>query len=396
MRIAFLTPEYVRKGHPDGGLANYLSKICALLVDRGHEPVVFLSGDEERAGEIDGVRIIETVRCRRNRLLLIWRDWLPQLRNSRRLAAAFLRENAKTPFDIVQSASFQAAGVALAGKTGVPIAARVSSLTPLLRDAEGIRTRLHDRLADRLEERQLRQADALFAPSAFIAGEVECRIGRRPAVIRSPFSLPACDEDDALYRKDLSGKRYLLFFGSLNRIKGIDVLAQALPGIFESASDIQVVCAGRAYNVQYPLMLKKGAGEDRERLHVLGVLPRETLRPIIRAADAVILPSRIDNYPNTCLEAQALGKIVIGTRGTSLDEMIEEGKTGFLAEPGSPQSLVEAVSRALNLDEKEKAKMERETRALSGDRDIDSTVDDLLEFYNRTIEQKVSKAESGQ
>jgi len=143
-------------------------------------------------------------------------------------------------------------------------------------------------------------------------------------------------------------------------------------------------------------MLKKGAGEDRERLHVLGVLPRETLRPIIRAADAVILPSRIDNYPNTCLEAQALGKIVIGTRGTSLDEMIEEGKTGFLAEPGSPQSLVEAVSRALNLDEKEKAKMERETRALSGDRDIDSTVDDLLEFYNRTIEQKVSKAESGQ
>jgi glycosyltransferase involved in cell wall biosynthesis len=49
----------------------------------------------------------------------------------------------------------------------------------------------------------------------------------------------------------------------------------------------------------------------------------------------VVTPSRVDNCPNTCLEAQALGKIVIGTRQSSLEELVDHGVTGFLAEPGS-------------------------------------------------------------
>jgi predicted membrane GTPase involved in stress response len=35
------------------------------------------------------------------------------------------------------------------------------------------------------------------------------------------------------------------------------------------------------------------------------------------------MPSRVDNYPNACLEALSLGVPVIGTYDSSLDEMIE-------------------------------------------------------------------------
>jgi glycosyltransferase involved in cell wall biosynthesis len=50
----------------------------------------------------------------------------------------------------------------------------------------------------------------------------------------------------------------------------------------------------------------------------------------MRAADIVVLPSRIDGMPLVVLEAQALGKPVVASRVGSLPAMIADGETGFL------------------------------------------------------------------
>ncbi len=41
-----------------------------------------------------------------------------------------------------------------------------------------------------------------------------------------------------------------------------------------------------------------------------------------------------------------LGKVVIGTEGTSFDELISEGVTGFLVSPNNPEALAEKMISA--------------------------------------------------
>src|SRR6185369_11371319 len=59
-----------------------------------------------------------------------------------------------------------------------------------------------------------------------------------------------------------------------------------------------------------------------------------------------VLPSLIENFPNVCLEAMGLGKVVIGTVGTSFDELISDETTGFLVTPNEPAALAEKIISA--------------------------------------------------
>src|SRR5690606_20709462 len=54
-----------------------------------------------------------------------------------------------------------------------------------------------------------------------------------------------------------------------------------------------------------------------------------------------------ENYPNVCLEALALGKLVVGSNAGGMAEQIEHGSSGLLFESGSVESLRDALRRAL-------------------------------------------------
>jgi len=87
-------------------------------------------------------------------------------------------------------------------------------------------------------------------------------------------------------------------------------------------------------------------GEYADRLIFIGQIPHEQLYPVISGARLVVLPSLIDNMPNACLEAMALGKPVVGTRGASFEEMIRDGETGFLVPAGDAGALADTLCSA--------------------------------------------------
>ena len=58
----------------------------------------------------------------------------------------------------------------------------------------------------------------------------------------------------------------------------------------------------------------------------------------------VIMPSRIDNLPNACMEAMALGKTVMASTNASFEELLDDGVSGFLFENGDVDDLASAVS----------------------------------------------------
>jgi glycosyltransferase involved in cell wall biosynthesis len=73
------------------------------------------------------------------------------------------------------------------------------------------------------------------------------------------------------------------------------------------------------------------------------------VRPFIRAATAVVLPSYREGMSRALLEGAAMGKPLVGTDVAGCRELIEEGVTGALCQPRDAGSLADAMERVARL-----------------------------------------------
>ena len=100
------------------------------------------------------------------------------------------------------------------------------------------------------------------------------------------------------------------------------------------------------------LQIQSLCKDYKERLLFFDPMPHSQLYPLIQHAEVVVLPSLIDNMPNACLEAMGLGAVVIGTIGSSLDEIIIDGKNGFLVKAEDAEHLESVLSQVLKIKDK--------------------------------------------
>jgi len=101
-------------------------------------------------------------------------------------------------------------------------------------------------------------------------------------------------------------------------------------------------------------------GEIEKRISELGLCSRFILLgirtdsvQIMQLSDIVTLCSCEEGFPNVLLEAMAAGKPVVATRVGGIPEIVEDGSTGILVDPGAPERLAEAIVRLLK--DKERA-----------------------------------------
>jgi glycosyltransferase involved in cell wall biosynthesis len=79
----------------------------------------------------------------------------------------------------------------------------------------------------------------------------------------------------------------------------------------------------------------------------VGHLDDASLRSYYSAADVMVVPSRIDNLPQTAVEAVVCGTPVVAFRTGGLPDIVDDGINGRLAEPFDPESLAEAITWVL-------------------------------------------------
>lgn len=88
---------------------------------------------------------------------------------------------------------------------------------------------------------------------------------------------------------------------------------------------------------------------DKDRIVELGRINDERLMNIVySAADAFLIPSLMDNLPNTVLESLACGVPVIGFPTGGISEMVNDGKNGYLSDTLSVDSLCLAITKFIN------------------------------------------------
>jgi len=369
MHIGFVTSEYPTTKKPEGGLGTYIRKVGLELIQRGHVVTVFILSSKQHLGVDQGIRLHFIKRMKFHwrfhqiTALHHWLDLEEQRINARRLKNAVLARNKQEHIDILQTPNYKALGSYLNHNKFFPIVCRCSSYQPLWRSANGYRRKFTDIIFDWLEAKQVIEADAAISPSEFIAQTYQRFEAIKPTVVRTPVDLNSISQDISIYSNYMEGKKYLLYFGTLNGVKGVDVLIHAIPSILSTNDELSVVLIGRddplPDGIKAGKMLQTHCEKyfEENRVIYLPPLPKSQLYPIIEHALCVIMPSRVDNYPNACLEALALGIPVIGTYDSSLDEIIEDGKTGFLAKNDDLTSLKEAINHLLRQSSQERADM---------------------------------------
>ena len=87
-----------------------------------------------------------------------------------------------------------------------------------------------------------------------------------------------------------------------------------------------------------------------ERVLFAGRLDRDQVARLLRQARVALNPSRVDNMPNSVLEALASGVPVVSTRVGGVPYIVRDGETALLVPAGDSVAMAEAVDRVLSDD----------------------------------------------
>ena len=134
-----------------------------------------------------------------------------------------------------------------------------------------------------------------------------------------------------------------IFVGRLNRDKGLDELAQAFDAM---PARCHLLMVGELDDSAPPQKRNLTFFQQNSRVHTVGF--QEDIRPFIAVSDVLVLPSYREGFPNVVLQAGAMGLPVIASNINGCNEVIEQGKNGWLVQPGESQSLKRAMGKALN------------------------------------------------
>ncbi len=140
------------------------------------------------------------------------------------------------------------------------------------------------------------------------------------------------------------GDIVFLCVGRLNRDKGILDLARAFAGLADKFAGIHLMLVGPdEANIEGEVRTICKSCEGK--LHVVG--QTNTPEDYMAAADVFCLPSYREGFGSVIIEAAATGIPAIGSRIYGITDAVEEGRTGFLHEPGDVQGIAELMQRFL-------------------------------------------------
>jgi glycosyltransferase involved in cell wall biosynthesis len=176
------------------------------------------------------------------------------------------------------------------------------------------------RRAPALARAVLKRAEAVVCPSTALAGDATRLGARQVEVVPSGVDLPERVGEEA-------DPPEVLYAGRLSREKGVLELVEA-------AGDLNLVVAGD--------------GPLRDRVPMArGFVPPAELAELYARAAVVACPSHREGFGVACLEAMAHGRPVVASGVGGLLDLVVNGETGIVVEPGNVPALRAALERLL-------------------------------------------------
>ena len=230
-------------------------------------------------------------------------------------------------------------------------------------------------------ERRLREVDLVIGCSEYITGKIRrCfpQFAKRCQTIYDGVDVNNFVGEKGSDVEEKKGVKRLLFVGRVSPEKGLHVLLDAFQKVVDHYPQVHLKIVGplmrsalslaRAYEFiiavsddpkisglapfyhgSYFSHLKGKISLDMaSRVSFTGFTPYAHLVNHYRDADILVNPSFSEAFGMSLIEAMACQVPVVATRVGGVTEIVENGKTGILVEPGDASALAEAILRLLS------------------------------------------------
>ncbi len=195
-------------------------------------------------------------------------------------------------------------------------------------------------------------AAALVCVSHTTAAELDAVVADHAPVVVAPlgvdharFNPEGAGDRAALAGAGLdAGAPFVLFVGTLEPRKGLDVLLDAFDELGADDPDLELWVAGQAGWGTGPIERRLSGHRFASRVRRLGFVGDDVLAALLRAASAVAYPSRGEGFGLPVLEALACGAPVVTSAGTVMEEVA--GDAAFYAAVGDAPGVARAVAEA--------------------------------------------------
>jgi glycosyltransferase involved in cell wall biosynthesis len=141
------------------------------------------------------------------------------------------------------------------------------------------------------------------------------------------------------------GTPYILFLGQLCERKGTADLLDAFEIVARDFDDVELWLAGDCEVDRIEERVAQSIYKDRIRL--LGYIVNVEKDRILDGATVFCLPSYAEGLPLAILEAMAFAKPIVSTSVGGIPELVDDGKSGYLTEPGDVEQLANKISQLL-------------------------------------------------
>lgn len=349
MRIAFITFEY--PPFSIGGAGVYAYNLTKELLKLGNEVVVFTpSLDSPRTSENDGPQIIE-VKVNRRLPLVSVQFWI-------NLSDVLKNAHSENYFDIVH---VNGTSYWFIPRKIIDIP-HVVTIHHLSKDANGvgsggipIRFRLigeSNLIYQYLEKRCVKFADRIIAVSKFTKKRIietyDISVERVDVIYNghTPLRTEINNDEIIKFKKrfNLDSLPIILFVGRIDDPrKGLGSLLDAF-SITSKSVKSQLLIVGKG-DTGWILSKARILGID-SKITVTGFLNTNDLACCYSICDVCVVPSSMEGFGLTLLDASVFGKKVVATNVGALPEIA--GPDSVLVEPGDAMVLSDAITQQIN------------------------------------------------
>lgn len=395
MNILLVTPAFFEKDIKGSGMPMATYRIAEGLKKMGHNPIIATGGKRDKYEIFHGIPLwrfqtepIHTFQPRKIVRMIencVVENYVLQKRVNQLLQ--------ELNIDLIQYAGNNGTGMFYnAKKIKIPAVMRVSSYYKFsyagTTTYNGVEIMLHS-FFERLAMKRIKN---IYCPSKVMADYLKNELKQEIDVIETPFYIEEEHEDAFFVNTKMKDKKYLLYYGSVNPQKGVLILAKAINHILHRYKNLYIVFIGNDFVVRgksVKNMIKhKIASGYANRVVFFQAMEHRRLYPFIKKSEFVLQPSYMENLSNACMEAMALGKIVIGTRGASYEQLITDGQNGFLMNRGSVSDLYYCVCRAMGLSKEEKECMGKLAQKRIEKLKPEISINILLQYYDKVCRNK--------
>jgi glycosyltransferase involved in cell wall biosynthesis len=302
---------------PAGGMANQTRQLAALLKNEGCR-VEVVQSNRPLPPPLERIRIVRALFRLVPYAVRLWRAM-------RRVDVAHVMANSGLAWHL-----FAAPAIWIGALRGVPVVVNYRGGS-----AEAF---LGHQIA--LVRPTLARAALLIVPSGYLhrifaAHDISATIV--PNVVDLTAFAPGAVE---------RGHPHLLVTRNLERIYDIETAIRALARIVMDFPDARLTVAGDGPEREALEHLSRELGVN-SHLRFTGRLDNAELPSLYCEATILLNPSRVDNMPNSLLEAMASGVPIVSTNVGGIPYLVENGRTALLVPPGAPDAMADAVLRLL-------------------------------------------------